>query len=232
MIKKLIHLIISFSAFGICFLLASLTDSELNSEAFSLKEVVVYIFSIQWIVFIPAYLLKSEKFYDLTGSCTYVFAVIFVLYNSTQNIANLILGGNFISWTCVLLTDANGSVAIHCEFRPGPVARHCVCIDDCQNIVLVSVVCKLGHALADIRRPHAICLGKTAGLSVFTQNIVRVGEVLMYLFERVLERFTFQVRHEFVFSDFFEHVKTTHSGLLNSRHRNSVEFGFERRHLG
>jgi len=65
--KKLIHLIISFSAFGICFLLASLADSELNSEAFSLKEVIVYIFSIQWIVFIPAYLLKSEKFYDLTG---------------------------------------------------------------------------------------------------------------------------------------------------------------------
>ena len=52
--KKLIHLIISFSAFGICFLLASLADSELNSEAFSLKEIVVYIFSIQWIVFIPA----------------------------------------------------------------------------------------------------------------------------------------------------------------------------------
>lgn len=98
MIKKLIHLIISFSAFGICFLLASLADSELNSGTFSLKEVIVYIFSIQWIVFIPAYLLKSEKFYDLTGSCTYVFAVIFVLYNSTQNIANLILGGAIIFW--------------------------------------------------------------------------------------------------------------------------------------
>ena len=96
--KKLIHLIISFSAFGICFLLASLADSELNSETFSLKEVIVYIFSIQWIVFIPAYLLKSEKFYDLTVSCTYVFAVIFVLYNSTQNIANLILGGAIIFW--------------------------------------------------------------------------------------------------------------------------------------
>ena len=29
-------------------------------------------FLIQWLVFLPAYLLKSEKFFDITGSLTYI----------------------------------------------------------------------------------------------------------------------------------------------------------------
>jgi steroid 5-alpha reductase family enzyme len=33
-------------------------------------------FIIQWVAFIPAYLLKTEKFYDLTGSITYVSVVV------------------------------------------------------------------------------------------------------------------------------------------------------------
>lgn len=33
---------------------------------------VALAFAIQWLVFIPAYLLQSERFYDLTGSLTYI----------------------------------------------------------------------------------------------------------------------------------------------------------------
>ncbi len=33
-------------------------------------------FLIQWLVFIPAYLLQTEKFFDLTGSITYIFVTI------------------------------------------------------------------------------------------------------------------------------------------------------------
>lgn len=36
-------------------------------------------FLIQWIVFVPAFLFKTEKFYDLTGSLTYISVVLFAL---------------------------------------------------------------------------------------------------------------------------------------------------------
>ena len=67
MAKKLIQILISFFVFGFCLLLATLADSENISDSFSLKHLIIYIFVIQWIVFIPCYILKTEKIYDLTG---------------------------------------------------------------------------------------------------------------------------------------------------------------------
>ncbi|MBY9000440.1 MAG: DUF1295 domain-containing protein [Candidatus Heimdallarchaeota archaeon] len=37
---------------------------------------VILAFSIQWIAFIPAYIFKTEKFYDITGSLTYMTVII------------------------------------------------------------------------------------------------------------------------------------------------------------
>jgi hypothetical protein len=40
------------------------------------------VFLIQWIVFIPAYLFQTEKFFDLTGSITYISVItIAVLFS-------------------------------------------------------------------------------------------------------------------------------------------------------
>ena len=92
MLKKLIHLSISFSAFSICYLLAFLTEIP------ELQNVILYVFLIQWVLFIPAYIFKTEKFYDLAGSSTYIFAVSYILYDSSQNLTNLILGTAIIVW--------------------------------------------------------------------------------------------------------------------------------------
>ena len=92
MLKKLIHLLISFSAFSICYLLAFLTEIPV------LQNVILYVFLIQWVLFIPAYIFKTEKFYDLAGSSTYIFAVSYILYDSSQNLTNLILGTAIIVW--------------------------------------------------------------------------------------------------------------------------------------
>ena len=92
MLKKFIHLLISFSAFSICYLLAFLTEIPV------LQNVILYIFLIQWVLFIPAYLFKTEKFYDLAGSSTYIFAVSYILYDSSENLTNLILGTAIIIW--------------------------------------------------------------------------------------------------------------------------------------
>ncbi|MBN1581737.1 MAG: DUF1295 domain-containing protein [Anaerolineae bacterium] len=41
-------------------------------------------FLIQWVAFIPAYLLQSEKFFDLTGSITYISVTILAVLLSPQ----------------------------------------------------------------------------------------------------------------------------------------------------
>ncbi len=47
-------------------------------------------FTIHWILFVPAYILKTEKFYDITGTLSYLSILGFILYLKT-NILNLIL---------------------------------------------------------------------------------------------------------------------------------------------
>jgi len=67
---------------------------------------LVMIFAIQWLAYIPAFLFKTEKFYDLTGSFTYVAAILFALYStkSSQNIdlGSLIIGTAIIIWAARL----------------------------------------------------------------------------------------------------------------------------------
>ena len=63
---------------------------------------LVMIFVIQWIAYVPAFIFKTEKFYDLTGSLTYITAILFALYstNSSQSfdLGGLIIGAAIIMW--------------------------------------------------------------------------------------------------------------------------------------
>ena len=63
---------------------------------------LIMCFVIQWIAYIPAFLLKTEKFYDLTGSITYIGTILFALYatGSFQDLqlGNLIVGMAIIIW--------------------------------------------------------------------------------------------------------------------------------------
>ena len=65
-------------------------------------QLLVMAFVIQWIAYIPAFILKTEKFYDLTGSLTYIAAISFALYstNSPQSLdlGSLIIGAAIIIW--------------------------------------------------------------------------------------------------------------------------------------
>ena len=79
MLKKLIHLLISFSAFSICYLLAFLTEIPILQNV-----ILIYFHDSMVVLFIPAYLFRTEKFYDLAGSSTYIFAVSYILYDSSR----------------------------------------------------------------------------------------------------------------------------------------------------
>jgi steroid 5-alpha reductase family enzyme len=102
MLKNFIHLVLSFIAFSLAYSIAFLTEIDL------VKNAVLYAFIIQWILFVPAYLFKTEKFYDLSGSFTYVFVVSYILYSqfteSGLNVGNIIIGSCIIIWAVRLGT--------------------------------------------------------------------------------------------------------------------------------
>ena len=60
---------------------------------------VLLAFSIQWVCFIPAFLLQTEKFYDLTGSVTYLSLILFSVYFSGPvAVGSLVVAGCVILW--------------------------------------------------------------------------------------------------------------------------------------
>ena len=67
------------------------------------RQVLMIVFLIQWAIYIPAFILKTEKFYDLTGSITYIFVIYVVMNMAGGNssggmLGNLILGLVIILW--------------------------------------------------------------------------------------------------------------------------------------
>ena len=87
--KWYVNLLISIIVFFIATGIAYLTGSYIVLNA------VILAFLIQWVAYIPAYTFQTEKFYDLTGTLTYLTVVWFtyMLSNSAGElkIGNLIL---------------------------------------------------------------------------------------------------------------------------------------------
>ena len=82
---------------------------------------LVLIFVIQWVAYIPAFIFKTEKFYDLTGSLTYITAISFALY-STNTPQNLDLGSLIIGLAIILWAIRLGSflfMRIHKDKKDG-----------------------------------------------------------------------------------------------------------------
>ena len=56
-------------------------------------------FLIQWLVFIPAYLLQTERFFDLTGSITYIsVTAIAVIFGTAADGRSILLAALVIIW--------------------------------------------------------------------------------------------------------------------------------------
>lgn len=65
---------------------------------FALEVAVAFV--IQWLAFIPAYVFKSEKFYDLTGSITYLTVTISaLLLSGAPGIRSWLVAALVLIWT-------------------------------------------------------------------------------------------------------------------------------------
>ena len=80
--KALINLLISLVVFFIAVSIAAATDIE------NVLRVVILAFLIQWMAYIPAYVFQTEKFYDLTGSLTYLSVIWYALILASSDFAN------------------------------------------------------------------------------------------------------------------------------------------------
>ena len=94
----------SLFAFPILILLALLFAWAGSQGGYSLFGIPLFALSvglaflIQWLAFVPAYFLQTEKFYDLTGSITYLAVISLALYFSAGADARSIL-----LWVLVVL---------------------------------------------------------------------------------------------------------------------------------
>lgn len=93
--QNAVRIVLSILVFGISFFVATLTKLEIVENA------ILLAFLIHWLFFIPAYLLKTEKFFDLTGSLTYISIMVYVVYtknNLQEQLGSIILAFLVILW--------------------------------------------------------------------------------------------------------------------------------------
>ena len=94
--NSLLNYIIAFFAVLISVSLGILTGID------EVRNGIILSFIIHWLLFIPAFIFKTEKFYDLTGTISYISIVLYVLLSSTDgiiNFGNIIVSSLIIMWT-------------------------------------------------------------------------------------------------------------------------------------
>ena len=99
--NRIYNYIVSFVAVLISISLGTLTGID------EVRNGIILSFIFHWLLFIPAYIFKTEKFYDLTGSLSYITIILYVLISSndgTSNFGNIILSALIIIWTLRLGT--------------------------------------------------------------------------------------------------------------------------------
>ena len=94
--KVITNILISVLSFAISYGIAHLTGSVI------VKNAVLLAYVIHWIAYIPAYVFQTEKFFDISGSFTYIFVVSYILcsnYTSSGiNYGNILLSSFIIIW--------------------------------------------------------------------------------------------------------------------------------------
>ena len=90
------YILFSFIAFSFTYVISLLTKIELVNYA------IILSFLFQWTLFIPAYLLQTEKFFDISGSINFIVITAYIYYNSFLeygfNLGNLILSLLIVIW--------------------------------------------------------------------------------------------------------------------------------------
>jgi steroid 5-alpha reductase family enzyme len=104
-LQPLIYLAISAVTFIVCYFLAIVVSvGTIESEGLSLIMMAMYIsFAIHWILFIPSYIFQTEKFYDLTGSLTYITVLSFVVFIKQTAVHEILDLRSLLLYFCIMI---------------------------------------------------------------------------------------------------------------------------------
>ena len=98
--QQLIHYFISVLIIIASFFLANLLVN--NNTTVSPIDAVIIIFVIHWIMFIPSYVFQTEKFYDLTGSITYLSSMTYLLMSNSELLESSSPSA-YVAYLCVMI---------------------------------------------------------------------------------------------------------------------------------
>ena len=89
-------------------------DSVQGADSISLYALCIALaFLTQWILFVPAYLRRTEKFFDLTGSCTFIGVSLIALFlNEERDIRTWIVAMLVVIWALRLGSFLNKRVRL------------------------------------------------------------------------------------------------------------------------
>lgn len=100
--NNFINFLISFLTFSVCVFIANLTGIQ------NITYAVLFIFLIHLLIFVPSYYFQTEKFFDLTGTISYVSSVFFIFFKTNTvdsiNLGSLALSTFIIIWSLRLGT--------------------------------------------------------------------------------------------------------------------------------
>ena len=99
--QSLMYLTFAILGFAIPYGISLVIGNEL------VQNIVLLVYIIQWIAFVPAYVFQTEKFFDLIGSITYSSVFIYCSYLATAG--NINLGSLIISILVILWAGRLGS---------------------------------------------------------------------------------------------------------------------------
>ena len=104
-LQPLLFLCISVVTFLVSYLLATTVQVGTIAEGgLSLIMIVMFLsFFIHWVMFIPSYLFQTEKFYDLTGSITYITLLSFVIYIKQLVVHAVLDWRSILIFTCIII---------------------------------------------------------------------------------------------------------------------------------
>ncbi len=100
--------IASILSVTIALLISFLSSQNNNDYSYILFICMFCIFIIHWIIFIPSFLFKSEKYYDITGTIAYISMILVALYfiiyiNGEQlTIRSKVTSSIVLIWACRL----------------------------------------------------------------------------------------------------------------------------------
>lgn len=98
----IIHLVVFVLAMGMIWGgsdAGQLLDVNLDMTVSIFAGCAFIAFVVQWIALIPAFLFKTEHFYDLTGGATYIAVIVFAFMQSEQpDLRSIILTSLVIIW--------------------------------------------------------------------------------------------------------------------------------------